>query len=515
MKNEQTGDRFSWLAMLPIVALFLAHVWMFRGFVLDDTFISFRYIQQWVHGNGLVYNIGERVEGYSNFLWVVLLAPFAWAGFDLLVVSKIVGLGCSLLVLLQSWLLVRHLRLSMPFLTPFLLACSAPFAVWSVGGMETPLFTLLLVTSILLFLREEEQQRGFLAGVALGLLCLTRPDGLLFAATTVLFRAGRLWQQRMLPTRQDWLRGSLLLLIVGTHIVWRLSYYGYLLPNTVYAKSMGLHPRALVEGFYYLATCCTEVGGIGIVAIGTALALTSKEHAFVPLYLFLNSAAYVGAVVVGGGDWMPLCRFLVHILPLVWVLVHIGINNLERIWNHPRRNAWLNLILLAQAGYLLAISLDHRINERIGTASASTAVRPGLAYLRTHVQPGDTVAVIYAGYAYDLPLDVRVIDMVGLNDEHIAHLPAQFPGGIMGKGNVFGKWDAAYVLAQDPRYIQGGVPTRTASGEWRTGFTGTTILLNDPLFQSAYQRVEDPTGHGLFVRADSLSSGQPEGSEKP
>lgn len=42
--------------------------------VNDDPFISFRYAQQLVVGNGLVYNPGERLEGYTNFLWTILIA---------------------------------------------------------------------------------------------------------------------------------------------------------------------------------------------------------------------------------------------------------------------------------------------------------------------------------------------------------------------------------------------------------------------------------------------------------
>jgi len=73
------------------VPIFLVQVWLFHGFIVDDAFITFRYVRQWTHGNGLVYNIGEPAEGYSNFLWIVLLAPFDRLGIDLVLVAK--GMG--------------------------------------------------------------------------------------------------------------------------------------------------------------------------------------------------------------------------------------------------------------------------------------------------------------------------------------------------------------------------------------------------------------------------------------
>src|SRR5262245_38480236 len=67
------------------VALLLAallHTWRFRHHLTDDAFISFRYLANFFAGHGLVYNPGERVWGYTNFLWTVLLAPLVAAGAD-------------------------------------------------------------------------------------------------------------------------------------------------------------------------------------------------------------------------------------------------------------------------------------------------------------------------------------------------------------------------------------------------------------------------------------------------
>jgi hypothetical protein len=203
-----------------------------------------------------------------------------------------------------------------------LLAVSAPFVAWSVGGLETPLFACLLAAASVVFLHEEDRQRGWLAGVLFGLLALTRPEGLLFAAVAAGFRAVRLARAGRRPNRDEWLGGLSVIAIVGPYLVWRLLYYGYPLPNTVYAKSMGLlNPRAWMEGLFYLYGSVAAGGGWMALAIPAGLALAQPNLPRRTQYLAANVAAYGAFIAASGGDWMPLQRFLVHVLPLVVVLV--------------------------------------------------------------------------------------------------------------------------------------------------------------------------------------------------
>ena len=58
--------------LLLILFVYLFHAWFLWSFFVDDSYITFRHVRQWTHGNGLVYNIGERVEGYSNFTMIAL-----------------------------------------------------------------------------------------------------------------------------------------------------------------------------------------------------------------------------------------------------------------------------------------------------------------------------------------------------------------------------------------------------------------------------------------------------------
>jgi len=495
-QNERKGV----LVAFGLLLFFVVHIALFRGFIVDDAFITFRYVQQWVHGHGLVYNIGERVEGYSNFLWILLLSPFAHFGVELTLAAKGLGALFGLLTLYLTWRAAQQVE--GPRVAPLLLAASAPFAAWTMGGLETPLFTFLLFLSGYTFLEEEAKGSGYLSGFLFSLLTLSRPEGLLFALVAFGFRVWRLYSMKSRPARHDLLRLLAIGVIVLPYLFWRWVYYGYPLPNTVYAKSLGLHPRAFLEGLFYLYQVLPSVGGAFFVGLLALLALIAPNPSPAVLFWSLNLGAYALFIVISGGDWMPMQRFAVHVLPPLYLVIQSGWSRLRALW-HPRREFWLALLLAGQTGYLLGYSLEQRFLNGIGNGPLIPQDSPAIVYLRQHVRPGETIAVIDAGLiAYRLPLEVRVVDMVGLTDAHIAHQPVQLPGGLWGRGDAFGKWDVDYILAQKPRFVQVNIIGETADGKWITNFTGTTLLVNDSRFRQMYRLVDAPGVSGIFARRD-------------
>ena len=117
-----------WAVVLLISVLYLGHVWLYKGFYVDDALITLRYLRQLINGNGLVYNLNEYVEGYSNFLWLMLIVPLGYLGVDLIFATKLLGLA----TLWLTWLIAR--RLPYGWTAPALLATYAPFAAWTAGG---------------------------------------------------------------------------------------------------------------------------------------------------------------------------------------------------------------------------------------------------------------------------------------------------------------------------------------------------------------------------------------------
>jgi arabinofuranosyltransferase len=487
----------SWRTLLPITAIFLAQVWLYRAFFVDDALISFRYVQQFVGGNGLVYNVGEYVEGYSNFLWIILLSPLHHFGVDLVLSSKVIGTMLSVATLGLTLKFTERFRLS--FVAPLFLAVSVPFAAWSVGGLETPLFTFLLTASILTFVREEEQSAGWCSGLLFGLLALARPEGLMFAMVALGWRAWRLFRSRSMPTSRDGLWLVALGVIVVPYVLWRFSYYGYLLPNTVYAKAMGLSLRPLLEGVYYLYRSLIAAGGVCLLGLPVLLLFAQPSPALWAKFLVVTVLVFALFIILGGGDWMPLQRFAVHVLPLLMILIHGGLLRLSDVLSVPRAALLVGILVAGQTLFWTMDSLEQRFINGIANASDTAAEDPRVTFLRERVVPTDTIAVDAAGiFAYSLPLSVRIVDVNGLTDEHIAHRPAQFPGGLWGRGDGFGKWDVDYVLNQNPRFVQLAVTGMRADGHYTTLNTGQTLLVNDPRFRDRYQPVDRPGVGGLF-----------------
>ncbi|MDB4285450.1 hypothetical protein N9903_00915, partial [bacterium] len=160
-------------------------------FLTDDAYISFRYARNLADGHGLVFNPGhERVEGYTNFLWVLLLSGFSAAGVPLEKAAHLLSLTATVglwsLVLWFGWRLHGRSGRVLPVVAPlFLLAGTRSVAVWSTSGLETRFFTLLVVAGVLRLLVESEDLARTdssypLAALLFALASLTRPEAYLF-----------------------------------------------------------------------------------------------------------------------------------------------------------------------------------------------------------------------------------------------------------------------------------------------------------------------------------------------
>src|SRR5690606_7995023 len=160
----------------PMVVL-LVHLWWAHPFTVDDAYISYRYARNFANGLGLVYNLGEPIEGYTNFLWTVILAGAAKVGFDLDVAAKVLGglAACGSLALVYAISgRLRPLRL-VPCLATWLFATSAVNAGYAVFGLETGLFVCAILGGSYLFLRERDRPKAFpWSGLVFAVAGLTR-----------------------------------------------------------------------------------------------------------------------------------------------------------------------------------------------------------------------------------------------------------------------------------------------------------------------------------------------------
>ncbi len=193
-----------------------------RASLVDDAFISFRYARNFADGYGLVWNLGERVEGYTNFLWTLVIGLLhrgtPWEAPE-------IGLALSLAALVGNLLIAFELgaRLSAPQdgqrhvpLAVLALALHPVFLSFGTTGLETGFAALLVQAGLLALLSDHSG----LAGLLLIAAALTRPDhGLFWVVGGVALAA-----QRRDP--QELARYALTFLPLVLHLAWRLNWYG-------------------------------------------------------------------------------------------------------------------------------------------------------------------------------------------------------------------------------------------------------------------------------------------------
>jgi hypothetical protein len=170
-----------YVSLLPVLGLAVVHAWQLR-WMGDDAFISFRYAKNLAEGLGLVFNEGARVEGYTNFLWTVIMAAFIELGFDPGQVAVVLGLLSLALASGAAALLVRRLLAeTQSMLVSFaaiLLAANYTFASYGTSGLETMFAALLVLVAV-----ERAEAGALLAAGTAGIAAtLAHPDHAVFYA---------------------------------------------------------------------------------------------------------------------------------------------------------------------------------------------------------------------------------------------------------------------------------------------------------------------------------------------
>ena len=389
----------------------------------DDAFISFRYAGNLAKGNGLVFNVGERVEGYTNFLWTVLLAGAIRLGFDPVQASVVLSIGSFLGVIGLTWRFLGppDRPAGTIAIAPLALAANYVFASYATSGLETMFGTLLLLGAFLAARAHRSLLAGFL-GVA---ATMAHPDHAIFYAglglTIVIQRKSALPLVRY---------GLPFFLIFVPYFAWRTQYYGDLFPNTYYAKSGYLWYAD--QGLRYLL--------INIVAGGLLLCLPLalvqaflERRTWTGSYVLIVLPIYLLYLVKIGGDFM-LGRLFVPVLPFVFVLVESAMSASKKSGNRWALAFSVVALALAAvpnrvigAGEIYGHVADERTFYRLGRF-APVRINSNLfdlaqslrrAFAHANRQPRiATGNVGILGYYTGFPL----IDDLGLTDRVVAHM---------------------------------------------------------------------------------------------
>jgi arabinofuranosyltransferase len=471
------------LAVLTAVLLVAGHR-LFR-FLCDDAYIAFRYVSNSQLGHGYVWNAPPfaPVEGYTSFLWVVVLdGLWSLTGLDPTVVADPLSLalafGATALVGLWAWRLplsgglARHrvLVLGAVWLG---MVTNRTWLTWTSSGLETALFNLELLgwIAVVALVRRSVGAFAALFGLA-SLLTLTRPDGLLFLlATTAAFGLWAVARRRQLP----WTAALVPLPILAplAHLAWRYATYGAWLPNTYYAKHVSPWPLA---GLLYATSYLLEYAAwlpLGLVAAAAVRAVRGLRWTA----LGLEDVALAGLVAAPvahlayytlnvGGDHFEY-RIYVHLVPLGFLGAAWALDRLTRhpgvavsglvlavvaswptAWGHwwlasqletRQETRQLTVDLAAHAplpvhGYALAFDL---VQQYLSTRHVGTRHREHVVFARTlrerypsreeGLRIGPEALPVHEAWSVGIPAwtlpHVAIVDKLGLNDRVVARNP--------------------------------------------------------------------------------------------
>lgn len=438
--------------LIPVaLAMFVANV-VFLHCVTDDAYISFRYLDNLLAGHGLVFNIGERVEGYTNLLWILLIAPWRAMGFSPEIVSLVLSLLAAGMLFAGVYVLATRLtRHAGAGIAAVVLAASfPPLAHYATAGLETTLFAALIV---LAFARISVTGKPdlWVAGL-LGAAVLTRPEGMMVGF--IVYGIYGLLRGPATPDKKVWASASLFLLFPIALTCWRLWYYGDPLPNTFYAKATGSGFELVRNGLGYLSHFVA--GNFGWLLLPFAMlvffppALRKLHNKVLVFTLGLVLLVHFVYVVKVGGDYLPMGRFILHVSPLLISLSVLG------MWHACRGR--VGAVLALASGIAIAQNIAFYQSPDYRSVQESRfldAEWKSLSSWLTSNYPPNTVIAVNAAGAVPYLTGFKTIDMLGLNDKHIARAKTSFRAITSGSGPTSGhfKYDGEYVCTLQPDVV--------------------------------------------------------------
>lgn len=435
---------------------------MVGDFRIDDAYITFAYSKNLAGGHGPIYGHDLRVEGYSNFLLMVLAAIGEAIGIGAL--SFVRGLNhlCFAFVLGATYLASRALggRFA-ALLAVVVLAASTDMVRLIQSGLETMLYCAFLAGGCAHYLLEKKCKRKWsllwFAGAA-----LTRIDGFVPLGAIIgleLFRVVCATERPTLKTLSFWIGSAIL--PVALFWAWRVSYYGLLFPLPYYAKaSLGM--LEFDRGIDYVQNGLRETGlWVAVLFAAFGLRLKDKRPTLIIAVFIFALSVYVAYV---GGDWMPLNRMLV---PMAAPLLMLSARGMGRVLAEASRRKWTGQV----AGVGLCLSVSGFMVQHLNQFTIDTPLESGkightnhllnhtsgllkaLPYIRAMVRaPGDKLVTDYGGvYAYGT--DASVIEMWGLANREIA-----LRGNTDGIAAIYGKTCVPCYAEFHPDYFHSVTP---------------------------------------------------------
>jgi hypothetical protein len=494
------------------LGLSLLHQLLFAT-VTEDAFVSFRYAQNIADGNGPVFNPGERVEGYTNFLWLVLIAlPRAAFGADVRSAAVVFGVVSALGCVLLAYFLVNRIvagagggdRPAIGVAAAVLTASAGGLAVYGPSGSEVPLFVLL----VLAVCYALAARRPVVAGVLVAFAVMTSPEGLVVALLAGLWLVGAaLKKEHSWWAPAGYALGALVFLV--PRLAWRVTFYQHFLPAPLAARLGGPVGSRLSAGWPYLSGFSLAHQGFLLLGLVAAVALVlrrtqAREARALIWLLFATALAFAVVAVPAGGDPGPAWRLLAPVPPLLAVAsaATYGVLTAEvaakpaprpRAWPAATRLVPVTACGLAGIAVLVSVFSPEMLDRvRDWRAHGSELAEIG-GWLGEYLPPGSVVSAAAPGALAARDGQLLIIDVLGRTDDHIAR-EGRHDGGIA--------TDYDYV-------VNGRRPTVAIPADG--GYLDRQHCAIDPVYAGQYEvatfrRVGTPYWVVVYPRAEQAKS---------
>jgi arabinofuranosyltransferase len=408
---------YTLICLLLLVGLYITHA-VYLDFTQDDAFISYRYAGNFLEGKGLVFNSGERVEGYTNFFFIVILIFLRLFTIDFIVASKILGVASGVGLLILSFFSMKDLAASrdryiLPLSVPFLLSANSAFAYWSISGLETVLFSALIFGGLYLSVKK-----NLLFMPVLAVAALVRPEGIMVFATL----AVHFYAVRYISRKSIRILVLMFTVLIVPQVVFRLYYYHDVFPNPFYAKT-GFSAEYLWSGLGYFWAFLKNYGFWGMLIIVPAVGFRTLPGEL--RFMMSMVVVYTIYIILVGGDVLYGYRFFVPLLAPMYLLFSISLANLTaRVGGRIFSGAKITFAAIMVFAGLATFFLPRK--ELRSIRYNEVALVKNMKYLAETIRniKGTDCSVALATIgAFSYYSDASVIDLLGLTDRTIARNP--------------------------------------------------------------------------------------------
>lgn len=419
-------DKKTTILFFVIILIFILPQIYLWNHITDDAYISFRYAERLLEGKGLTFNDGEKVEGFSNPLWIFILALTSKiTTVDIPTLSKILGFLFSGLTLLFTLLITKILfdkskaNLLLIFIASIFFFTPG-YHVYSTGGLEVPLFSF-LITSVTYFSISESKNHLIIAAILAGFLGICRPEGLLYILLWLLFTYK--FERQNISSYLTRIVIAILPSIL--YVIFRFYYYGEILPNTAYAKPSGTYSYlfGIDDSFLYLTIFSIP---LTIIIIYYYYKFSNKRSKiFVTISGFL--LANLIFLVYSGGDWMLLGRFFLPVWPIIVIAFsYLLLNFLNSISSDSFTFKYLSYlclvsIIITQILLFKEQWFEYQSNNNIANVMKGNDQLNTGKWLSHNIKQNSTVATFrLGGISYGAP-GLIFYDTFGLTDKEVTN----------------------------------------------------------------------------------------------